>query len=46
VVSRIDQEDTAGGTGGSLDHIGERLALQVGGAVVGGLLSSLISNRR
>jgi predicted lipid-binding transport protein (Tim44 family) len=46
VVSRIDQEDAAGSIAGSLDHIGEQLALQVGGAVVGGLLSSLISNRR
>ncbi len=46
VVSRIDQEVAAGGDGGSLDQIGEQLALQVGGAVVGGLLSSLISNRR
>jgi hypothetical protein len=45
VVSRIEQED-ADGTGGSLDNIGEQLAIQVGGAVVGGLLSSLLSNRR
>jgi predicted lipid-binding transport protein (Tim44 family) len=46
VVSRIEQEDAAGGAGGSLDNIGEQLAIQVGGAVVGGLLSSLLSNRR
>ncbi len=46
VVSRIDQEDGADGSGGSLDNLGEQLAVQVGGAVVGGLLSSLISNRR
>ncbi len=46
VVSRIDQEDAAGGLGASLDHLGEDLAIQVGGAVVGGLLSSLMSNRR
>jgi predicted lipid-binding transport protein (Tim44 family) len=46
VVSRIGQEDAAGGNGGSLDNIGEQLAIQVGGAVVGGLLSSLPSNRR
>lgn len=46
VVSRIEQEDAADGTGGSLDHIGEQLAIQVGGAVVGGLLSSLLSEKR
>jgi len=47
VVSRIDQEDGAGsGTGISLDNIGQGIALQVGGAIVGGLLSSLLSNRR
>jgi len=46
VVSRIDQEDAAGGIAGSLDNLGEQLAVQVGGAVVGGLLSSLMSNRR
>jgi hypothetical protein len=45
VVSRIDQED-ADGNASSLDNIGEQLAVQVGSAVVGGLLSSLISNRR
>jgi predicted lipid-binding transport protein (Tim44 family) len=47
VVSRIDQEDAASaGTGVSLNNIGEAIALQVGGAIVGGLLSSLLSNRR
>jgi predicted lipid-binding transport protein (Tim44 family) len=45
VVSRIDQEDANGGSG-ALDNMGEQLAIQVGGAVVGGLLSSLMSNRR
>jgi hypothetical protein len=45
-VSRIDQEDAAEGSSGSLDNLGEQLAVQVGSAVVGGLLSSLISNRR
>jgi predicted lipid-binding transport protein (Tim44 family) len=46
VVSRIEQEDSAGGLSSSLDNIGEQLAIQVGGAVVGGLLSSLLSGRR
>jgi Tim44-like domain len=47
VVSRIDQEDGAtAGTGASLDNVGEAIALQVGGAIVGGLLSSFLSNRR
>jgi predicted lipid-binding transport protein (Tim44 family) len=49
VVSRIDQEDAASaGTGASLNmnHVGEAIALQVGGAIVGGLLSSLLSDRR
>jgi predicted lipid-binding transport protein (Tim44 family) len=46
VVSRIDQEDEAGaGTGASLDGAGEAIALQVGGAIVGGLLSSFLSSR-
>jgi predicted lipid-binding transport protein (Tim44 family) len=45
VVSRIDQEDADLGAG-PLNNIGEQLAIQVGGAVVGGLLSSLMSNRR
>ena len=49
VVSRIDQEDEeSAGTGASLNmnNVGEAIALQVGGAIVGGLLSSLLSNRR
>jgi predicted lipid-binding transport protein (Tim44 family) len=47
VVSRIDQEDgTSSGTGVSLDHVGEAIAYQVGGAIVGGLLSSFLSGRR
>jgi predicted lipid-binding transport protein (Tim44 family) len=49
VVSRIDQEDEgSAGTGASLNmnNIGETVALQVGAAVVGGLLSSLLSDRR
>jgi predicted lipid-binding transport protein (Tim44 family) len=46
VVSRIDQEDGARGNAMAADRIGEQIALQVGGAVVGGLLSSLLSNRR
>ena len=46
VVSRIEQEDSAGGLSGSLDNIGEQLAIQVGGAVVVGLLSSLLSGKR
>ena len=46
VVSRIDQVDGDNGISGSLDNIGGQLAIQVGGAVVGGLLSSFLSNRR
>ena len=49
VVSRIDQEDEgSAGTGASLNmnNVGEAIALQVGGAIVGGLLSSLLSDRR
>ena len=46
VVSRIDQEDAADANDSSLDNLGEQLAVQVGSAVVGGLLSSLLSNRR
>jgi predicted lipid-binding transport protein (Tim44 family) len=46
VVSRIDQDDGPGGNAMAADRIGEQVALQVGGAVVGGLLSSLLSNRR
>jgi predicted lipid-binding transport protein (Tim44 family) len=47
VVSRIDQEDAAGGGASiSINAVGEAVALQVGGAIVGGLLSSLLTNRR
>jgi len=49
VVSRIDQEDEGSvGSGASLNmnNVGEAIALQVGGAIVGGLLSSLLSQRR
>ena len=42
VVSHIEQDD-AGGTDGSGSNAGAELALQVGGAIVGGLLSSLLS---
>jgi predicted lipid-binding transport protein (Tim44 family) len=46
VVSRIDQEDDAmGGSGPAAGNAGEAIALQVGGAIVGGLLSSFLSNR-
>ena len=46
VVSRIDQEDGSGGNSLPADRIGEQVALQIGGAVVGGLLSSFLSDRR
>jgi hypothetical protein len=46
VVSRIEQEDLTGDCGGCLDDVGEQLAIKVGGAVVGGLLSSLLSDKR
>jgi predicted lipid-binding transport protein (Tim44 family) len=46
VVSRIDQDDPADGGRGSPDSSGEQLAMQVGAALVGGLLSSLLSNKR
>lgn len=46
VVSRIDQEDGADAVSPATDGIGEQLAMQVGGAVIGGLLSGLMSNRR
>jgi predicted lipid-binding transport protein (Tim44 family) len=44
VVSRIAQEDMFGADEGPLQGAGTQIALQVGGAIVGGLLSSLISN--
>jgi predicted lipid-binding transport protein (Tim44 family) len=43
VVSHIEQDDVSTGSGGSLGTPGADLALQVGGAIVGGLLSSLLS---
>jgi predicted lipid-binding transport protein (Tim44 family) len=46
VVSRIEQEDFAGADGnanGSLENVGADIAMQVGGAIVGGLLGSLLS---
>jgi predicted lipid-binding transport protein (Tim44 family) len=46
VVSRIDQEDVPGSNAVAADRIGEQIALQVGGAIVGGLLGSLFSDRR
>jgi predicted lipid-binding transport protein (Tim44 family) len=44
VVSRIAQEETFGADEGPLQGAGAQIALQVGGAIVGGLLSSLLSN--
>jgi hypothetical protein len=46
VVSRIDQEDGSVGNSTFSDGFGEQVALQIGGAVVGGLLSSFLSDRR
>ena len=46
VVSRIEQEDAATDDSGALGNVGEAVALQVGGAIVGGLLSSFLSDRR
>ena len=43
VVSRIEQEDDESGGGGSAEDTGTDLAAQVGGAIVGGLLGSLLS---
>jgi predicted lipid-binding transport protein (Tim44 family) len=46
VVSRIDQEDgVAAATADPIGDVGEVIALKVGGAIVGGLLSSFLSNR-
>jgi hypothetical protein len=42
VVSRIEQDEVAGSEAGT-DNPGAELALQVGGAIVGGLLSSLLA---
>ncbi len=44
VVSRIEQDEGGSSDGGSLQGAGSALALQVGGAIVGGLLGNLISN--
>lgn len=44
VVSRIDQEDGAGACGGAVDVTAQR-AFEVGGAIVGGLMSSLLSQK-
>ena len=44
VVSRIAQEETSGADDQPIPGAGSQLALQVGGAIVGGLLSSLLSN--
>jgi len=44
VVSRIAQEEMFGADEGPLQGAGAQIALQVGGAIVGGLLSSLLSN--
>jgi predicted lipid-binding transport protein (Tim44 family) len=43
VVSRIEQEDDYPNRNGSSDDLGTHLALQVGGAIVGGLLGSILS---
>ena len=44
VVSRIAQDDVFGADAGSPQNPGAQIALQVGGAIVGGLLASLLSN--
>jgi hypothetical protein len=44
VVSRIAQEEMLSAEDRTLQGAGSQLALQVGGAIVGGLLSSLLSN--
>ena len=47
VVSRIEQEDESGaGRRRVMNMTVGDIALQVGGAIVGGLLSSLLSDRR
>jgi predicted lipid-binding transport protein (Tim44 family) len=46
VVSRIEQDDSGSSTGGGqgmLGDAGEQIALRVGGALVGGLLGSLLA---
>ena len=44
VVSRIEQDETPGGGEFTRQGAAGDLALQVGGAIVGGLLSSLLEN--
>jgi predicted lipid-binding transport protein (Tim44 family) len=43
VVSRIEQEEDGPRSGGIGENTGSDLAMQVGGAIVGGLLGSLLS---
>jgi hypothetical protein len=43
VVSRIEQDDAITSNSSAIGNIGGDLALQVGGAIVGGLLGSLLS---
>jgi hypothetical protein len=45
VVSRIEQDDLGSTAGESTDGTGRDMALQVGAAIVGGLLASLLSDR-
>jgi hypothetical protein len=45
VVSRIEQDDGSAPADGGLGGAGRDMALQVGGAIVGGLLASLLSDR-
>ena len=45
VVSRIEQEADGPEQGAGLGDAGRDMALQVGGAIVGGLLASLLSER-
>jgi predicted lipid-binding transport protein (Tim44 family) len=45
VVSRIEQEDDRPSANGSSDDLGTDLALRVGGAIVGGLLGSILSGK-
>ena len=43
VVSRIEQDDAITSNNSAIGNVGEDLALQLGGAIVGGLLGSLLS---
>jgi hypothetical protein len=45
VVSRIEQDEAGGQEGDGPGGFGRDVALQVGGAIVGGLLASLLSDR-